>query len=55
MSLAGWYHHKADQSARLAKQAHTRKTRACFASEQIFWRRMAAKLDKKSGFGKEPK
>ena len=55
MSLAGWYHHKADQSAVLAKAAPTAESRAGFNSDQLIWREMADKLDIEDGFGKEPK
>jgi hypothetical protein len=37
MSLAAWYLHKIDQSARLAEDAADPGQRSCFESERKFW------------------
>jgi len=45
MSLAHYYHYKADQSAAWATAATTAEDRDSFNSDQGFWRGMAITLD----------
>jgi hypothetical protein len=46
MSLAAWYLHKADQCARMAKDAADQYTRTKFESEKKLWLEIAAAIEK---------
>jgi hypothetical protein len=56
MSLAAWYYHKADQCARLAKDANERRKRADFEIERKLWLQIAEEIerDEVRWFGPEP-
>jgi len=56
MSMAAWYHHKADQCARLAKDAIERRKRSDFEIERKLWLQIAAQIeiDEVGWFGREP-
>jgi hypothetical protein len=56
MSLAAWYLHKADQCARLAKDAIEPRKRSDFETERKLWLQMTEQIerDEVRGFGPEP-
>jgi hypothetical protein len=56
MSLAAWYHHKADQCARLAKDAIEPRKRSDFEIERKLWLEIAEQIemDEVRWFGPEP-
>ena len=56
MSLAAWYYHKADQCARLAKDADEPRKRYDFETERKLWLEIAeqVKRDEVRWFGPEP-
>ena len=56
MSLAAWYLHKADQCARLAKDAIEPRKRSDFETEGKLWVAMAeqVEMDEVHWFGQEP-
>jgi hypothetical protein len=57
MSLASWYLHKADQCARMAKDASEPRRRAECKENQKLWLAIANQTERDEGsqFGKEPK
>ena len=56
MSLAAWYYHKADQCARLAKDAIEPRKRSDFKTERKLWLEIAEQIemDEVRCFGPEP-
>ena len=56
MSLAAWYYHKADQCARLAKDAIEPRKRSDFEIERKLWLQIAEQIeiDEVGWFGREP-
>jgi hypothetical protein len=56
MSLAAWYYHKADQCARLAKDAIEPRKRSDFETERKLWLEIAEQIedDEVRCFGPEP-
>ena len=46
MSMASWYHHKAEQCARLAKEATERRKRTDLKTERKLWLQLAEELEK---------
>ena len=46
MSLADWYHHKADQCAQLANDATAPRKCASYQHEQKLWLQMAEQIEK---------
>jgi hypothetical protein len=58
MSLAAWYLHKADQCARLAKDAIEPRKRSDFENERKLWLQIAEQIemdeDEVRWFGPEP-
>jgi hypothetical protein len=56
MSLAAWYYHKADQCARLAKDAIEPRKRSDFETERKLWLQLAEQIemDEVRWFGPEP-
>jgi hypothetical protein len=56
MSLAAWYLHKADQCARLAKDATEPRKRSDFETERKLWLQIAEQIerDEVRWFGPEP-
>jgi hypothetical protein len=56
MSLAAWYRQKADQCARLAKDATEPRERSDFETERKLWLEMAEQIDTDEvrRFGPEP-
>jgi hypothetical protein len=45
MSLAAWYYHKADQCARLAKDAIEPRKRSDFETERKLWLQIAEQIE----------
>jgi hypothetical protein len=45
MSLASWYYHKADQCARLAKDAIEPRKRSDFETERKLWLQIAEQIE----------
>jgi hypothetical protein len=45
MSLAGWYLHKADQCAQMAKEATEPRRRADYEKEQKVWVQLAKEIE----------
>jgi hypothetical protein len=56
MSLAAWYHHKADQCARLANDAGEPRKRFDLEAERKLWLQIAEQIemDEVGWFGREP-
>jgi len=56
MSLTAWYLHKADQCARLAKDAIDLRKRSSFEAERTLWLQIAGQIerDEVRWFGPEP-
>jgi hypothetical protein len=56
MSLDAWYYHKADQCARLAKDAIEPRKRSDFETERKLWLQLAEQIemDEVRWFGPEP-
>jgi hypothetical protein len=56
MSLTAWYLHKADQCARLAKDAIDPRKRSSFEAKRTFWLQIAEQIerDEVRWFGPEP-
>src|SRR4029077_7366333 len=56
MSLAAWYYHKADQCARLAKDAIEPRKRSDFETERKLWLQIAEQIemDEVGWFGPVP-
>jgi hypothetical protein len=46
MSVAAWYHQKAEQCARLAKDASEPRQRSDFETERKLWLQIAEKIER---------